>query len=222
MSHPACGEDMKTPSRTALRGLYLLTPDEPDTGRLLERVREAALPGVVLLQYRNKAADAALRRAQVKALLPLCRALGLPLLVNDDWRLAAELGADGAHLGEHDGDLAQARAAMGPDAILGASCYNRPERAQAARDAGASYLAFGAVFASGTKPQAAQAPLELLAQARSLGLPTVAIGGISPDNAKLAIAAGADMLAVLGAVFDSADPAAQVRALLSCFEKYTP
>lgn len=222
MSHPATGEDMKTPSRSALRGLYLLTPDEPDTDRLVDRVRAALLPGVALLQYRNKAADAALRRRQAAALLSLCRARAVPMLVNDDWRLAAELGADGAHLGEQDGELSAARAAMGPQAILGASCYDRPERARHARDAGASYLAFGAVFASTTKPLAARAPLDLLAQARPLALPTVAIGGISPDNARVALAAGADMLAVLGAVFASDDPAAQVRALLSCFKPDPP
>jgi thiamine-phosphate pyrophosphorylase len=213
---------MKTPSRTALCGLYLLTPDEADTARLLERVGSALLPGVALLQYRNKTADAALRRHQAAALLLLCRERGVPLVINDDWRLAAELGADGAHLGESDGALSEARAAMGPSAILGASCYDQPERAGQARDAGASYLAFGAVFASSTKPLARRAPLELLAQARSLGLPTVAIGGISPDNARTALAAGADMLAVLGAVFASDDPAAQVRAFLSCFETDMP
>lgn len=213
---------MKTPSRTALRGLYLLTPDEADTARLLERVRSALLPGVALLQYRNKAADAALRRRQAAALLLLCRERGVPLVINDDWRLAAELGADGAHLGESDGALSEARAAMGPSAILGASCYDQPERARQAHDAGASYLAFGAVFASGTKPMAQRAPLDLLMQARHLGLPTVAIGGISPDNARIPLAAGADMLAVLGAVFASDDPAARVRALLSCFETDMP
>ena len=213
---------MKTPSRSALRGLYLLTPDEPDSDRLLERVRAVLLPGVALLQYRNKAADAGLRRRQATALLGLCRARGVPMLVNDDWKLAAEIGADGAHLGESDGELSQARDSLGEGAILGASCYDRPERARMARDAGASYLAFGAVFASGTKPLARRAPLDLLAQARPLGLPTVAIGGISPDNARIALAAGADMLAVLGAVFASADPAAQVRALLSCFEPDMP
>lgn len=200
-----------------LRGLYLLTPDEPDTGRLRERVAQALLPGVALLQYRNKAANATLRREQVRALLPLAAARGVPLLLNDDWRLAAELGAQGAHLGQHDEALAIARAALGPRAILGASCYDRPDLAALARDAGASYVAFGAMFASTTKPGAPPAPLSVLGAARGLGLPTVAIGGIRPDNAGSVIAAGADLLAVLGAVFDAADPAAQVRAFLACF-----
>ena len=200
-----------------LRGLYLLTPDEPDTARLQARVAQVLLPGVALLQYRNKAASPQLRREQVRALLPLAAERGVPLLVNDDWRLAAELGAAGAHLGRHDDAIAAARAALGADAILGASCYDRPDLAASARDAGASYVAFGAMFASGTKPDAPPAPLSVLGAARGLGLPVVAIGGLRPDNAGLAIAAGADLLAVLGAVFDAADPAAQVRAFLSLF-----
>ena len=205
-----------------LRGLYLLTPEDADTGRLRDRVAAALLPGVALLQYRNKSADARLRREQVRALLPLAAERGVPLLVNDDWQIAAELGAAGAHLGRDDGLLAPARAALGPGAILGASCYDRLDLASRARDAGASYLAFGAVFASTTKPGAPPAPLSVLGAARGLALPTVAIGGLRPDNAGLAIAAGADLLAVLGAVFDAADPAAQVRAFLSCFEPDRP
>ena len=195
-----------------LRGLYLLTPEDADTGRLRDRVAAALLPGVALLQYRNKSADARLRREQVRALLPLAAERGVPLVVNDDWEIAAELGAAGAHLGRDDGLLAPARAALGPDAILGASCYDRLDLASRARDAGASYLAFGAVFASTTKPGAPPAPLSVLGTAR----------GLRPDNAGLAIAAGADLLAVLGAVFDAADPAAQVRAFLSCFEPDRP
>ena len=205
-----------------LRGLYLLTPDDADTGRLCARVDAALLPGVALLQYRNKSAEPGLRRAQVRALLPIAAARGVPLVVNDDWRLAADLGAAGAHLGREDGALAWARAALGHGALLGASCYDRLDLAAAARDAGADYLAFGAMFASATKPGAPAAPLSVLGAARGLGLPTVAIGGLRPDNAGLAIAAGADLLAVLGAVFDAADPAAQVRAFLSCFPPDPP
>lgn len=196
------------------RGVYLLTPDEPDTARLLGRLAPLLAGGAVaLLQLRNKDARPALLRQQALALLPLCRAAQVPLIINDDWRLACAIGAAGAHLGEHDGELGVARAALGPDAILGASCYGDLERAGRAAAAGASYLAFGAFFASGTKPLAQRVPLSLLGQARQLGLPTVAIGGISPDNAGSVIAAGADFIAVLGAVFDAPDPAAIMRAL---------
>src|SRR5690606_14665096 len=117
-----------------------------DTARLHARV-SAVVAQAAWLQYRNKAAGAALRREQIEALLPLCRAHGVPLIVNDDWELAAMLGADGAHLGADDGDLRAARDALGDAALLGASCYDSLERAAAAADAGASYLAFGAFFA---------------------------------------------------------------------------
>ncbi len=209
---------MNSRTFSTLRGLYLLTPDEPDTQRLVARVADVIAEGAVLLQYRNKTADAALRRRQAQALLPLCDAHGVGLVINDDWQLAADIGAAGAHLGETDGGLVEARRVLGHDALIGASCYNRLELAVAARSAGADYVAFGAFFDSGTKPAARRAPLALLGQARALGLPTVAIGGITPDNARTLLAAGADLLAVLGAVFDAANPAAAARALVSCFD----
>ena len=198
-------------------GLYLLTPEEPDSGRLRARVEPLLAAGVALLQLRCKNGDAARRRAHALALQPACAAAGVPLLINDDWRLAAELGL-GAHLGEHDGALREARAALAPGAILGASCYDELERARRARDAGASYLAFGAFHASGTKPLARRAAPGLLAEARALALPVVAIGGINADNGGALRAAGADFLAVLGAVFDAPDPVAAVRAFLPLFE----
>jgi len=201
------------------RGVYLLTPDDPDTGRLAARLAPLLAAGPALLQYRNKAADAALRRAQLRALLPLCAAAGVPLLVNDDWRLAADEGAAGAHLGSADGALADARQALGADAILGASCYASPALAAAAARAGASYLAFGACFPSGTKPGAPRAELSVFADAASLQLPRVAIGGITADNAPRVIAAGADFVAVIGAVFDAPDPLLALRALLACFAR---
>lgn len=200
------------------RGLYLLTPDEPDTERLLARLRPALAAGVALLQYRNKAADAILRRQQALAVLSLCREFALPLVINDDWRLAAEVGAAGVHLGKHDGDLPAARTALGPAAIIGMSCYDDIARAERAAAEGASYLAFGAFFPSGTKPLARRADPALLRAATRFGLPRVAIGGISPDNGESLVAAGADLLAVIGAVFDAPDPAATVRAFHSCFE----
>lgn len=200
-----------------LRGLYLITPDDPDTGRLVQRVAAVIGEGPVLLQYRNKAASPTLAREQATALQPLCRAAGVPLLINDHWRLAAELQADGAHLGDDDGEITQARAALGPNALLGASCYNDLERARRAAHAGASYLAFGAFFTSGTKPLARRAEPALLAAAAEFHLPRVAIGGITADNAPPLIAAGADLLAVIGGVFDAPDPAAAARAIRACF-----
>lgn len=201
------------------RGLYAITPDEADTGRLSSRVDTVLAAGAQWLQYRNKSADAALRRHQATALLAICRRHRVPLIVNDDWRLAADIGADGAHLGEDDGQLGTARAALGPAAILGASCYDKIELAHSAAAHGASYVAFGAFFPSPTKPHARRASPQLLAQAATLGLPRVAIGGITPDNARSLVDAGADLLAVISGVFDAPDPAAAVRAYLSCFEE---
>ncbi|HEY4581946.1 MAG TPA: thiamine phosphate synthase [Lysobacter sp.] len=200
------------------RGLYAITPDEPSPARLLEHVEPVLAAGAALLQYRNKQACAALRRRQAAALLPLCRGHGVPLIVNDDWRLAADLGADGAHLGGDDGDVREARSAVGDRMILGVSCYDSIGRARDAARAGASYVAFGAFHPSGTKPGARRAHPSLLRDAASLALPRVAIGGITPSNARPLIEAGADLVAVIGGLFDAPDPQAAARAYIACFE----
>ena len=201
-----------------LEGLYLITPDEPDTARLLLRVLPLLPLGPALLQYRNKAAKPDRRREQALALLGVCRRANVPLIVNDDVKLAHEIGAAGVHLGRDDGDLAAARKLVGAEAIIGVSCYDDLDRAAAAAAAGADYLAFGAMFASTTKPQARRAPLSVLRDAARFDLPRVAIGGLTPDNAGEALAAGADLLAVVGAVFDAADPVAAARAVLARIE----
>jgi thiamine-phosphate pyrophosphorylase len=200
-----------------LRGLYLITPDETDTTRLLARVG-AVLDGAALLQYRNKSADAALCRTQAIALAALCREAGVPLIVNDDAALAAECGAAGVHLGEHDGDPGPARARLGVAAIIGVSCYDDLGRAHAAAAAGADYIAFGAFFPSATKPNARRATPALLRDSAGLQLPRVAIGGITPDNGRGLVEAGADLLAVIAGVFDAPDPVAAARAYRACFD----
>lgn len=199
-------------------GLYAITPDECDTPRLLDRTAAVLDGGAAWLQYRNKSADARLREEQAIALQRLCETRGVPLIVNDDWELAVAIGAAGAHLGEDDGDLARARQALGPYALLGASCYDDAARAEAAVRGGATYVAFGAFHPSATKPNARRATPDLLRQAAALGVPRVAIGGITPDNARPLIAAGADLIAVISGVFDAPDPRAAARAYLSCFE----
>lgn len=198
-------------------GLYAITPDEADTGRLLARVDTVLAAGVALLQYRNKRADDATRRLQAAALGELCTRHGVPLIINDDWRLAAEIQAAGAHLGEHDGELAEARRALGPDAILGASCYDSLALARGAVQVGASYVAFGAFFPSPTKPLARRATMDLLSDSTGLGVPRVAIGGITPDNGRALAEAGCELLAVISGVFDAPDPVAAVRAYQRCF-----
>ena len=207
--------DNRTPPNPP-RGLYLVTPDEADSARLLARV-EPLLAHATWLQYRNKTATADLRARQAAILQAACASAGVPLLVNDEPRLAAAVGAAGVHLGEDDGGIAAARAILGDGAIIGASCYDDRSRARAAAAAGADYLAFGAFFPSATKPGARRATPGLLREAAGLGVPLVAIGGITPDNARIPIAAGADLLAVVGAVFDAPDPVAAARALSALF-----
>jgi len=194
-----------------LRGLYAVTPDDPDTARLVAHVTAAVRGGAAIVQYRNKAAPPPLRERQAAALAQACRAHGALFVVNDDARIARDVGADGVHVGEDDGELAAARARVGAG-IVGVSCYNDLARAQRAAEAGADYVAFGSFFASTVKPNARRAGLDLLASAGPLGLPRVAIGGITLDNAPALVEAGADALAVISAVFASGDPAQIERA----------
>lgn len=204
------------PSKTLKRGLYLITPDDPDPSQLFARTRPL-LAFASCLQLRNKAMDADALRVAGIALRSACKDAGVPLLINDDAALAAELGADGVHLGEHDGDIASARRLLGDDAIIGASCYDDIERARRLAAEGANYLAFGAFFPSPTKPNARRASLQLLRDSTHLGLPRVAIGGITPDHAPSLVDAGADLVAVISGVFDAPDPVAAARAYLSLF-----
>ncbi len=207
----------------ALRGLYAVTPDDPLLPRLSALVRTALEGGVRLVQYRNKTAPAPLRRAQAAELLRICRAFGARLIINDDVWLAIEIGADGAHVGRDDapgGSLQAAREALGPHRLLGVSCYNQIALGEAAAAAGADYLAFGSVFDSPTKPAAVRAPLELLGEARRrFGLPVAAIGGIRLDNAPQAVAAGADLLAVITDLFDAMNIKARAEAYQTLWSK---
>lgn len=204
-----------------ISGLYAITPQCADTAALLERVRLALEGGAQLVQYRDKSADVALRHEQGAELLALCREFGVPLIVNDDLRLASLIGADGVHLGREDGSLREARLILGPGKIVGVSCYNDLQLAVAAQQGGADYVAFGSFFASITKPAAVPAPLDLLHQARhELSIPLVAIGGITLDNAGLLVAAGADALAVITALFDAADIRAAAASLSKLFTEF--
>lgn len=189
-----------------ISGLYAVTPDSADTPGLLAGVEAALEGGARLLQYRNKPADADLRLAQGRALHALCRKFRVPLIVNDHLDLALALDAEGLHIGGEDGSAGAARKQLGPAKILGVSCYGRMEKAHAAAEAGATYVAFGGFFPSKVKPGATRTPVELLAEAkRGFELPVVAIGGITLDNAPTLIAAGADSVAVISALFGAPD-----------------
>lgn len=202
-----------------LNGLYAVTPEGLGTAELLRRVALALQGGVRLVQYRDKSADAALRQEQAAALAALCHAHAARLIINDDLRLALESGADGVHLGRGDGDLAAARAALGPGKILGASCYNEIELARKAARLGADYLAFGSVFPSTTKPGAVPATLTLLAQAKAeFILPICAIGGITLEKAPQLIAAGVDLLAVISDLFEAPGIAARAASYASIWQ----
>ena len=186
-----------------ISGLYAITPDEADTDLLLAKVEAALQGGVSILQYRNKQANHRLQVQQAQVILALCRQYNVPLIINDSVKLCLMLDADGVHLGADDGKLSDVREILGADKILGASCYNRFDLALTAQQAGASYVAFGACFASATKPNAPVAPLSLFEQARErLQVPAVAIGGITLENADQAIQASADAIAVVGALFN--------------------
>lgn len=202
---------------TAPRGVYLITPDETDSARLLERVKPL-LASTTWLQYRNKSVDVPTRLAQAQALQAMCAEAGVPLIINDDAALAHAVGAAGVHLGEDDGDIAAARALLGPQAIIGASCYDQLELAQRAVQAGASYVAFGAFFPSRSKVTPRRASLDLLRQSAALGVPRVAIGGLTPDNSPPVVQAGADLIAIISGVFAEVDPVAALQAYRRCFQ----
>jgi thiamine-phosphate pyrophosphorylase len=211
-----------TPKTKAIRGLYAVTPDTGDTAALLAKTESALSGGVTILQYRNKVASPALRRTQATSLLELCTEHSAVLLINDHVTLAAEIGAQGAHIGGEDGSLSAAREVLGPDRLIGVSCYRDLDRAQVAADGGADYIAFGGFYISTVKPGNTRAPVSLLTDARRFGLPVVAIGGITPDNAEPLIRAGADAVAVITALYAATDIEATARQFAGLFNKAEP
>jgi thiamine-phosphate pyrophosphorylase len=202
-------------TRNELSGLYAITSRTvcADASTLAAAVEAALRGGAVLIQYRDKQADAAARLANARTLADLCRAYRARLIVNDDVALAEAAGAAGVHLGAGDGSLATARARLGPQAIIGASCGPHLERALAAVAAGASYVAFGRFFDSNTKPDAPQAHPDVLRAARAqLSVPICAIGGVTAGNGAQLLAAGANLLAAIEGVFGTPAPADVERA----------
>lgn len=197
-----------------LRGLYAITPELADSEMLLRSVAQALAGGIAALQYRRKEKQ---NMGEAGTLARMCRARAVPFIVNDNVDVAIASGADGVHLGRDDGDLAAARSKL-KGRILGVSCYDSLAAARAAVAAGADYVAFGSVFPSPTKPAAVPAPLELFGDARSLGVPLVAIGGITLESAPQLLAAGADCLAVISDLFEAPDIAERARAYGKLFK----
>jgi thiamine-phosphate pyrophosphorylase len=201
-----------------MKGLYLVTPDWDDTARLLQVTEQALQGGVALLQYRHKTADAALRQAQASALLSLCRRYGCPLIINDYVALCIALDADGVHVGGTDASVGEMRSLLGPDKIVGASCYGDLALAQAAQHAGASYVAFGGFYPSRVKKYPVTTAPQIIAQSRTLiDLPVVVIGGMSAENAQPLVAQGADMVAAISSVYNATDPSLAAQTIAQLF-----
>jgi thiamine-phosphate pyrophosphorylase len=193
-------------TKNNLQGLYVITDDQLSGQHLLTHVQQALAGGARLVQYRSKSGSEAAREHTARAVLELCRARRVPLLINDDAALAARIGADGVHLGQDDGRVSATRKRLGSGAIIGVTCHTSLQLAQAAEAEGASYVAFGRFFDSPTKPEAPPADISILREARAaLDIPICAIGGITPDNAPALLEAGADMLAVIHGVFGQPD-----------------
>ncbi|MCG8429016.1 MAG: thiamine phosphate synthase [Chromatiales bacterium] len=201
-------------------GLYAITDEALATGHALSKqVAHALQGGAKVIQYRDKSDDQKKRRREATELLQLCKNYQVPLIINDDIALAADIGADGVHLGKEDSQLTEARTTLGDQAIIGISCYNNLELAQTAEARGASYVAFGRFFPSQSKPHATHADLTTLRKAKEvIDIPIVAIGGITPENGGELVAAGADMLAVIHAVFGQPDITAACQRFNSLFD----
>ena len=210
-------------AKHGIEGLYAVTSDITDTDELLRCVRLALQGGARVLQYRNKTAGAALRQQQAQALRHLTREFHATFIVNDDARLAAHVGADGVHLGGEDGSVAAARTLLGAAKIIGVSCYNRASLAFEAVRKGADYIAFGAFFSSSVKPEAVKAEVALLREMRQqLAVPIVAIGGITQQNGAALVAAGADALAVISALWNAPDIEASAQEFSNLFRQGKP
>ncbi|HEY4074333.1 MAG TPA: thiamine phosphate synthase [Herbaspirillum sp.] len=200
------------------RGLYLVTPDWDDTGKLLRVSEQALQGGAVMLQYRHKTAGVAQALDQAGALLALCRRYGVPMIINDNVGLCMALDADGVHVGGTDASIASVRTALGDEKIIGASCYGSMALAQKAAAAGASYLAFGGFYSSQVKQYEVGTPPELIAEVkRSVALPVVVIGGMTVENAAPLVAQGADMVAVISSVYAATEPQAAAQAFGGLF-----
>jgi len=215
-----------------LAGLYIITPDlfcsqsfsrhdHVDSHRLnhyLNNIEATLKSGARVVQFRDKSSDDSLRIILGQALFDLCQRYGVLFIINDDVELAREIGAHGVHLGKDDVSVSWARDRLGPQAIIGVSCYNQMSLARKAQTEGADYIAFGRFFHSNTKPNAVHADIGLLTQAKKqLNIPVVAIGGINHKNAKQLLKAGADSLAVVGGVFDQEDISAAAELIVDCF-----
>ena len=201
-----------------MKGLYIVTPNWDDTAKLLQITELALKGGASLVQYRHKTADAALRQEQAECLLELCRSYQCPLIINDYVDLCIALDADGVHVGGTDDSVANVRAAIGPNKIVGASCYGSLDLARDAYKAGASYIAFGGFYPSLVKKYPVTTSPDIVTQAKSeIPLPVVVIGGMTQENAAPLVAHGADMVAVITSVYAAGNPELSAQGFVKLF-----
>ncbi|EHU2133941.1 thiamine phosphate synthase [Acinetobacter baumannii] len=202
-----------------MRGLYLITNDDP-IQLLLEKLDAAlATRQIAILQYRRKKVDKAEQPAEVEQIKQLCEKYQVPFVINDDLKLAAQFGL-GVHLGQSDGEITDAKSQLPEGVIIGRTCLNSLELAQKAIADGATYVAFGAVYATVTKPEAGNVGIEVIKQAATqYDLPICAIGGLTVENSKPVIEAGADLCAVISDILgrSTAEIPARVQAWAQLF-----
>ncbi|HFF2590713.1 thiamine phosphate synthase [Acinetobacter baumannii] len=202
-----------------MRGLYLITNDDP-IQLLLEKLDAAlATRQIAILQYRRKKIDKAEQPAEVEQIKQLCEKYQVPFVINDDLKLAAQFGL-GVHLGQSDGEITDAKSQLPEGVIIGRTCLNSLELAQKAIANGATYVAFGAVYATATKPEAGNVGIEVIKQAATqYDLPICAIGGLTVENSKPVIEAGADLCAVISDILgrSTAEIPARVQAWAKLF-----
>ncbi|ENV03915.1 MULTISPECIES: thiamine phosphate synthase [Acinetobacter] len=202
-----------------MRGLYLITNDDP-IQLLLEKLDAAlATHQVAILQYRRKKVEKADQPAEVEHIKLLCEKYQVPFVINDDLKLAAQFGL-GVHLGQSDGEITDAKSQLPEGVIIGRTCLNSLELAQKAIADGATYIAFGAVYATSTKPEAGNVGIEVIKQAAAqYDLPICAIGGLTVENSKPVIEAGADLCAVISDILgrSTAEIPARVQAWAQLF-----
>lgn len=208
---------------TIINGLYVITPDEPDTNKLSAMVLATLKGGARLVQYRAKTINKAQQFLQAEVIKELCDRYNAYLIINDNIELCIHLDAFGVHLGKDDGMIETARKIIGTEKVIGVSCYNSLDRVRLVKDSGADYLALGAFFNTCTKPKARKVSLNIFKKARvQTQLPIVAIGGITLENAPSLISEGIKTIAVIKSLFMSDNIEATTRQfinLLSINEK---
>ncbi len=204
----------------ALRGLYIVTPDWDDTEKLLEVTEKALKGGAAIVQYRHKTAKEKQLHEQAMALQKLCRQYNVPFIINDYVDLCIELDADGIHVGGMDESVASVRNKVGPNKIVGASCYGEMELARKAQKEGASYVAFGGFYPSRIKKYAVTTPVTIVSDAKKelSNMPSCAIGGITLENAVPLVQQGVDMISVISSVYMVDDPESAARALANLYK----